>query len=315
MCQGIKGALGLDEFACKRADHITSAGVIQPEIWEQIKSADIIIADVSGQNGNVMIELGVAAAWRRKEHVIILREESPDEKHLFDINPARHIEYTRTATGFDLLRNKLSEVMFEAAASAPFEEMRPDPVQLPLSASLDKGTDCHGLWVPSTSHRRMLNDCLEFGSLYHFGRSWLAIGDLKVANIQVSADLRFTMRRETQHRCWLGINLRAQLFWANLGHLALLRSDGAVARTARDEDPTSHHDVELGQIKSYAPEKFIHFQVAFNDKGWDIAIGSVTAHVPVTEMPFVFSSGRILFQTYMCRVGVRNLKVDARDTA
>ena len=104
VCQGIKRSLGLDEFVCKRADHITSAGVIQPEIWEQIKSADIIIADVSGQNGNVMIELGVAAAWRRKEHVIILREESSDEKHLFDINPARHIEYTRTATGFDLLR-------------------------------------------------------------------------------------------------------------------------------------------------------------------------------------------------------------------
>jgi hypothetical protein len=75
VCQEIRTALQLDTFSCIRSDTITSAGVIHPEIWQQIKQADIIVADVSGQNGNVMLELGVAAAWRNKEQVIILREE------------------------------------------------------------------------------------------------------------------------------------------------------------------------------------------------------------------------------------------------
>jgi hypothetical protein len=49
VCQEIKTALALDRFSCIRSDTITSAGVIHPEIWQQIKQADIVVADVSGQ--------------------------------------------------------------------------------------------------------------------------------------------------------------------------------------------------------------------------------------------------------------------------
>ncbi len=310
VCLEIKSALQLDRFSCIRSDTITSAGVIHPEIWQQIKQADVIVADVSGQNGNVMLELGVAAAWRNKEQVIILREENPEEKHLFDINPARHIEYARTASGFEVLKNKLRETMFDAIAAAPFEDIPTGSLQFPAMASLDKGQDCADLWVPSTSHRRMLEDCLEFGSLYSFARSWLAIGNVKLRNVSVRAELRFTERRETQHKCWMGINLRSQLFWANMGHLVLLRSDGSVARTARKtEDPATHHDIELGKLNGYDPASFVTFAIAFDDQAWDIAVGSVKTRVPVQEIPFVFSAGRMLIQTYMCRVGVRNLEV------
>jgi hypothetical protein len=140
--------------------------------WQQIKQADIIVADVSGQNGNVMLELGVAAAWRDKEQVIILREEKPEEKHLFDINPRTHIEYTRTSSGFEVLKNKLRQTMFDTVAAAPFEDMPTSSAQLPVLASLDNGQDCPDLLIPSPSHRRMLKDCLEFGSLYSFPRSY-----------------------------------------------------------------------------------------------------------------------------------------------
>ncbi len=66
VCEEIRVALQLEEFQCLRSDSIASAGVIHPEIWQQLKSADVIVADVSGQNGNVLLELGVAAGWRRK---------------------------------------------------------------------------------------------------------------------------------------------------------------------------------------------------------------------------------------------------------
>jgi len=238
VCHELQTVLQLDAFECVRSDSIATAGVIHPEIWQYLKRADVIVADVSGLNGNVLLELGVAAAWRRKEQVIILREESADEKHLFDINPARHIEYTRTSSGFALLRKKLSEVMMDAVAAAPFADVSTNATELPLTAKLDDGKDSVALWVPPVSHRRMLGDCLEFGSLYHFGRSWLALGGSKPAKVRVRAELKFTERRETSDRCWMGINLRAQLFYASLGHLVLLRSDGTVLRTARDEDPS-----------------------------------------------------------------------------
>jgi hypothetical protein len=311
ICQEIKNVLQLESFSCTRSDTITSAGVIHPEIWQQIKQADIIVADVSGQNGNVMLELGVAAAWRHKEQVIILREENAEEKHLFDINPARHIEYMRTASGFEVLKKKLSQTMFDAVAAAPFEDATTSSVQLPILASLDNGQDCPDLLVPSPAHRRMLKDCLEFGSLYSFPRSWLAVGNLRIRNVFFGAELRFTNRREAPDKCWMGISLRSQSFWANMGHLVLLRSDGSVARTAREEDPGTHHDVELGKLAGYDPESFVQFVLAIGDEAWNITVGNIKTSVPVAEMPFVFSSGRMLIQTYMCRVGVRNLQIRA----
>jgi hypothetical protein len=51
ICQEIRTILQLDSLSCMRSDTITSAGVIHPEIWQQVKQADIIVADVSGQNG------------------------------------------------------------------------------------------------------------------------------------------------------------------------------------------------------------------------------------------------------------------------
>jgi hypothetical protein len=107
----------------------------------------------------------------------------------------------------------------------------------------------------------------------------------------------------------VGINLRAQLFYANLGHLVLLRSDGAVIRTARDEDPASHHDVPLGQIDRYKPEDFVRFEVSMDDAAWEIQVGTVKERVPLTEMGFVFAAGRVLVETYMCRVGIRHVEV------
>ena len=49
-------------FRCRRAVDILSTGVIHPEIWQDIRTADLVIADITGRNGNVMYELGVASA-------------------------------------------------------------------------------------------------------------------------------------------------------------------------------------------------------------------------------------------------------------
>jgi len=126
-----------------RADHIVSAGIIHPEIWQRIIASDLIIADISGLNGNVMLELGVAAAWRQKENVIILREANPEEKLLFDINPARHIEYSHSFGGLEKLKADLFKLIHEALTAAPLQPLEKLSVDLPFKMDFSNGRDCH----------------------------------------------------------------------------------------------------------------------------------------------------------------------------
>jgi hypothetical protein len=67
----------------------------------------------------------------------------------------------------------------------------------------------------------------------------------------------------------------------------------------------------LGKLDGYDTASFLKFEIAFDDQALNIAVDSIKTRVAVQEMPFVFSAGRILIQTYMCRVGVRNLEVRA----
>lgn len=131
-----------------RADEIASAGVIHPEIWSNIASADVIIADITGQNGNVMFELGVASAWRKKEQVIILRESNLEERFLFDINPARHIEYSYSFEGLTKLKSNLTQIIGQAITSAPFTPLKKLRVKLPFEVNLNNVRDYPELYTP-----------------------------------------------------------------------------------------------------------------------------------------------------------------------
>jgi hypothetical protein len=118
---------------CFRADHIVSSGMIHSEIWKALRIADFIICDVSGENGNVMLELGVSAAWRKKEHIIILRDKNDEKPFLFDINPARHLEYEISFSGLKKLVDDLIKVVIDVLASIPFQTQyrHKQPITLP----------------------------------------------------------------------------------------------------------------------------------------------------------------------------------------
>ncbi len=77
---------------CFRADEIAAPGRISDQILEAIQNADLVIADLTGNNPNVMYELGYAHAL--KKPAVILNqtiEESP-----FDVKDFRQITYDRT---------------------------------------------------------------------------------------------------------------------------------------------------------------------------------------------------------------------------
>jgi hypothetical protein len=311
ICTQLGKQLGVT-FRCRRAVDILSAGIIHPEIWRGIHAADLVIADITGCNGNVMIELGVAAAWLDKERVIIIREGLLDGPRLFDINPARQIDYTRSPSGFSELASRLATLIQEGIARAPFE--RPPKTDLAIPAALDLTNEghCRGLWGLSGTHRRILPGAgLEFGSLYNFRFGWLSVGNVIVRNVHVKGEFRFSSRLPNPpYPAWMGIMLRSQGYFANSGHLAVLRENGVVALT-QEVDGGRHEDVEIGRIEGFDParDEFVPFDIAIDEKAWTIQIGSTKHKKKISELPYVFSEGRIIVEGQFCWVCLRKLDV------
>ena len=293
---------------CICADKITSAGIIHSEIWAHIAQADVIVADVSVLNGNVMFELGVAAAVKQKEHVIIIKEKNPDEPFLFDIGPARHIPYNRTLVGSQRLYSDLKRSLIMALSGAPMRYPGKSVPSLPLHADFSTHSDFPWLVSPTTAHRRVLRDCLEYGSFYVFSNSWVSVADISLSTFELTADIRFTKHRG-EHG-WIGISVRNQSFFANYGHLFYLTTEGKVMITKPQDDIDSNPEEEVigvlpnFELESGTPYKF---HAKLTDTEFLFEVDGVGKTITVADMPYVFAAGRILFQTYQVRAGLLNV--------
>ena len=313
ICEQLSRHMGVP-LRCRRAIDVVSAGIIHPEIWQDILSADLIVADITGRNGNVMFELGVAAACLDKERVIIIREDLPNEPRLFDINPARQLDYTRSPSGFSQLASKLVALIQDGIARAPFEQEPNVPLSLPAALDLTKESDCRRLWGPSGAHRRILpGDGLEFGSLYNFRYGWISLGNVTGRNVRVKGEFRFSSpRHDAPYTPWMGVMLRSQGYLASSGHLAVLRANGEVARTQENEGK-DHVDIDLGKIGGFDPQRkdFVPFEVSIDETEWRIQIGSVEHATKISGLPLAFADGRIIVEGQFCWVCLRRLEVEA----
>jgi len=103
----VGASLGLKVF---RADEITSSGRITDQILEAIIRSGIIIADISGQNPNVLYEVGIAHSLQKETILISKRGE-----HIpFDIAGMRVFMYESSSTGMEMLQNALSDILKES---------------------------------------------------------------------------------------------------------------------------------------------------------------------------------------------------------
>jgi len=74
-----------------RADEIAQTGRITEQIYTHIKAADVLVADISGLNANVMYELGYAHALGKRVIVLNTATKAP-----FDIQDYRQVRYKTT---------------------------------------------------------------------------------------------------------------------------------------------------------------------------------------------------------------------------
>jgi hypothetical protein len=86
-CQEV--AAGVEGLTWQRADQIAEPGRITDQIVNAIENADLIVADLTGNNPNVMFELGYAD--RARKEVVLLNQEI--DATPFDIKDWRQIRY------------------------------------------------------------------------------------------------------------------------------------------------------------------------------------------------------------------------------
>lgn len=308
VCGNIGKSLGVN-IQSYRADHIVSSGIIHPEIWKALRTADFIICDVTGHNGNVMLELGVAAAWRKKEHIVIIRDNSDEKSFLFDINPARHLIYEITYSGIKKFMQNLSRVISDVLSTFPAEEIELPTITLPFYASLTDQKDVKQLYTESITHRRILADCLEFGAPLMYRYSWMSLGNLMMTHANIKAKLRMTYSiPEGNHTPFMGVMVRGQNFYANMGHLIFVRRDG-VFLTMRENDVGDYHDEPIGNIPSFKMEDFTSFDITIDETVIDIKVNDLHVVKKLEELPYVFSKGGIFFIVGYCRVGIKDVEV------
>lgn len=89
-----------------RADKISESGDIPEQIFTFLRDADVVIADLTGGNANVMYELGLRHT--RDKITIQIGEH---ERLPFDVNTIRTVKFKRTEAGLIDARNSLIEAL------------------------------------------------------------------------------------------------------------------------------------------------------------------------------------------------------------
>lgn len=101
-------------FSCLRADEIYRPTAIIQDIWQNIQTAGLIIADMTGRNANVFYELGLAHAIGKE---VILISQSMDDVP-FDLRHLRCLVYKHSLRGLRQLADGLRNTITDMPASA-----------------------------------------------------------------------------------------------------------------------------------------------------------------------------------------------------
>jgi hypothetical protein len=98
-------------FTCRRADDFMRGGHILTTVLQGIADSEIIIADLTGLNGNVLYELGIAHMAKRPEEMLLLTQDLRSIP--FDLQSFRAIEYTQSIQGGRKLQEDLHRALRE----------------------------------------------------------------------------------------------------------------------------------------------------------------------------------------------------------
>jgi len=132
---------GMELPDIKRIDWVTSTGVIQQEIWQEIGEADLVFCDITGYNPNVMFESGVCAAWKEMKQIVFIKDRFFKQQSAFDIAPIRYTEYELTSDGMTRFQEKIAKLTTDVLLGFPDRQGSSPSIQLPLEIDFKENRD------------------------------------------------------------------------------------------------------------------------------------------------------------------------------
>lgn len=294
-----------------RLDWVTSAGVIQQEIWQRIAEADLIFCDITGYNPNVMIESGVCAAWKERKQVVFIKDHFFKQESAFDIQPIRYTEYALTSDGLKLFQKKVATLTRDVLIGFPDGQGSSPNIQSPLEIDFKDNHDDLKIYTPPFAHRRVIDGALEFGSLGFFAQSWASVGKEKFLNFALEFLARFS--NPLPDAAYIGVGLRSQHYYANFAHILYLKRDGSIVITEPNEDPPLFYkDNVLRQATPIDLTAYHHFRVVFNESVLSVKVDDFSHTFQVAQMKKVLGPGLIRFQAHKSWMAINQVKVTTK---
>ena len=108
---GIQQPVRAAGFLCERVDQDTFIGGILDQVKKKIDTAAVVIAELSGANPNVYLEVGYA--WGKGHPTILLAKN--EEELRFDVRDQRCLKYERIRDLEEILKRKLKELKAKGA--------------------------------------------------------------------------------------------------------------------------------------------------------------------------------------------------------
>jgi hypothetical protein len=134
----IEPAVKAAGLRCIRADDHVHAGIIDKPMYEFLRKADVVIADLSTSNANAIYELGVRHALRPHTTIVLAEKEF---KFPFDLKSllirsyehlGKGIDYEESMRAQSMLTAVIEELLARQAVDSPVHTFLPD-----LAASLN----------------------------------------------------------------------------------------------------------------------------------------------------------------------------------
>jgi hypothetical protein len=104
---GISEAVRSAGLLCERIDQQAFTGEVMDRVKQQIETSRIVVADVTGPNPNVCLEVGYA--WGRGKPTVLLRRKGSNPG--FDLRGQRFLIYSKITEAKDLLSQELRQLV------------------------------------------------------------------------------------------------------------------------------------------------------------------------------------------------------------
>jgi hypothetical protein len=95
-------------YDVKRGDALQSSGAVMPEVFNYLKSAEMVVIDTSGDSHNISYELGYCHGIDRDPASVILLRREQEPRAPFNSAHYRHLQYKNLRHLKRLLQERLS---------------------------------------------------------------------------------------------------------------------------------------------------------------------------------------------------------------